>query len=447
MTPDRFAAALRERFPDLTGESILVALSGGADSVALLLLLRDSHAGPLHAIHVHHHARGDDADDDAAFCAELCSSAGVPMELAHIDPVLRPAGSSPEAWWRAERYRLFEEARQRLGVAVVATAHTLDDQAETVLLKLLRGAGPRGAAGIRERIAHLIRPLLGARRADLREWLSRRGQAWREDPSNADPSRPRAWVRGELMPRLAARFPSAQEHLAAFAEALRHDEAWLAAALDERGHWPSPCRPVALAAVSALPLPLRRRWVLELAARLPLAEPPSRRQLAQVDALLEGRQPAAVDLGRRIVLRRRGSRLLLDPAPEEAFAPVPAEIPSRMSLPGGWRVSLGMPVEGDPRYRVSLGPQLRAATLAWRSPREGERFKAPIARLLAAAGVPAPWRRAWPLLEADGRIVWLPGVGVAPGWESAEGTGVCATLEEPWASFARSSRQTRSLGG
>src|SRR5208337_3531897 len=151
-----------QRFPDLIGAPIVVALSGGGDSVALLLLLREASERlhcPVHAAHVHHHLRGEDADADAAYCGELCGRVGVPLVVEHLAPE-RPPGSSPEAWWRRQRYRALEGVRRRCGAAVVATAHTRDDQAETVLLKLLRGAGPRGVAGIRPRVGNVIRPLL-----------------------------------------------------------------------------------------------------------------------------------------------------------------------------------------------------------------------------------------------------------------------------------------------
>jgi tRNA(Ile)-lysidine synthase len=438
-----FALAFRAGFPDLLGRPLVVALSGGADSVALLLLLHRNHEAlrcGIRAVHVHHHARGAEADGDAEHCAALCRTLGVPFVLAHLaEPP--PSGQSAEAWWRSGRYACLEAARRQLEAAAVATGHTLDDQAETVLLKLLRGSGPRGVAAVRARHGAVIRPLLSFRRKELRDWLATEGVGWREDTSNADRGRPRAWVRHELLPLLLARSPRATEHLAAFAAALAEDEAALGGWLRREARWPEVADPVPAAAVAELPPALRRRWLLELAARLPLGEPPSRRQLEQFDGLLDQGRPTAVDLGRRWVLRRRGAQLVLSPPPCRPFDPVTAAVPSELTLPGGFvaRLGFGSAAAG---HRALLAPRLRDVPLAWRSVRPGERAAGrdarPLSVRLAAAGIPAEWRRAWPVLEAGGTIAWLPGVGVQPGWDAPPAAAVVAELEEPWVRRARS---------
>jgi tRNA(Ile)-lysidine synthase len=441
MTPVDFSAAFRRDFPDLVGRPILVALSGGADSVALLYLLHEGTTGlgcRVCAAHVHHHVRGAEADGDAAHCKALCGRLGVELIVRHLDPV-RPRGTSPEAWWRRERYRLLQEVREESGCSALATAHTRDDQAETVLLKLLRGAGPRGVAGIRRRTGTLVRPLLDFGRSEIRAFLSSRGVAWREDSSNADPTLPRVWVRSRLVPLLAEAFPGSVAHLAEFGEALAVDDAFLGTLLSERGAWPGVGRPLAVEAVASLPPALLRRWVLELAARLPLSEPPSRRQLDAVASLLARGRPAAVDLGRRWVLRRRGDMLALTPPPLCAFDPVPVEVPSRVELPGGFVATIDAP-GGGAHHRARLHPRVKDLSLVWRSVAPGERFDTegkPITRLLARARVPSEWRRAWPLLSAGGRIVWLPAVGVAEGWQGNDADGVVAEVEEPWERHVR----------
>jgi tRNA(Ile)-lysidine synthase len=442
MTPTEFSAAFRQLFPDLVGKPILVALSGGADSVALLCLFHESFPDigcPVHAAHVHHHLRGAEADADAAYCHELCERLALSLVVEHLDPT-RPRGASPEAWWRHERYRLLEGVRQRLGCAGLATAHTRDDQAETVLLKLLRGAGPRGVAGVRRRSGAVVRPLLDFRREELRGFLSARGVQWREDASNADPALPRAWVRHRLAPLLAEAFPGSVTHLADFAAALAEDDALLGAMLAERGTWPEVGGTVPVEGVAALPRALLRRWVLELASCLPLAEPPSRRQLEAVTTMVARGSPAAVDLGRRWVLRRRGDALVLSPPPLRGFDSCAAVVPSRIELPGGFVGNLGLP-GCQAAHRASLHPRIAEAGAAWRSVRPGERFGGGgatlISHLLARAKVPAEWRRAWPVLEVGGRMVWLPAVGVAEGWEWGDADGVVAGLEEPWERHVR----------
>ena len=444
LTVEGFASSFAESFPDLCGSRILVALSGGSDSVALLALL--SAAAPelrleVVAAHIHHHVRGAEADDDASFCAARAQLLGVPFVLAHLPP--RPPGTSPEAWWREARYRALERLRRRQGCAAVATGHTADDQAETVLLKLLRGAGPRGVAGVRRRHGTVVRPLLALRREALRAWLARQALSYREDSSNAAVEPPRGRLRHEILPRLLDAFPGAVEHLAAFAAGLAADEEALTAELLARAVWPSPGRPVPLEGVALLPPALRVRWTLALAARLPLAEPPSRTQLAAIEALLAGQRPSAVDLGRRWVLRRRGARLLLSPPPCPPFPPLPAALPSRVALPGGFVGALGRAVKASHTARLTGVAGRR--DLAWRSPRPGERIPGhgrPLAALLAARGIPAEWRRAWPLLVAGDTIVWAPALGVAPGWEALPGEGVTAGLEEPWLRLGKSTRAT-----
>jgi tRNA(Ile)-lysidine synthase len=436
-----FAFAFRAGFPDLVGRPIVVALSGGADSTALLLLLHRSRAElgcALHAVHVHHLVRGREADLDARHCAALCAGLAVPLAVEHLGGP-PPPGHSAEAWWRSERYARLAAARERLGAEAVATGHTLDDQAETVLLKLLRGSGPRGVAAVRPRHGAVVRPLLGFRRAELRAWLASEGVGWREDATNADTDRPRGWIRHEVLPLIVARAPRAAEHLAAFADALAEDDAALGERLRQDGVWPEPGRPVGVGPVAALPVALRRRWVLELAARLPLAEPPSRRQLDQIDGLLGSGRPAAVDLGRRWVLRRRGARLHLSPPPCPAFEPVAAAAASEVTLDSGFVVRLGV-TSPAATHRALLAPRVLESRPVWRPLRPGERDVdgRPFAALLAAAGVPAEWRRAWPVLEAGGTIAWLPGAGVQAGWEAEPERAVVAELEEPWVRRARS---------
>ncbi|NCO69077.1 MAG: tRNA lysidine(34) synthetase TilS, partial [Acidobacteria bacterium] len=436
----RFRGNVVASFPEIIGGKVIVALSGGSDSMALLLLLHtaaDLHLR-CHAVHVHHHVRGAEADDDASFCAATCARLGVAFTLAHIDHV-RPRGVSSEAWWRSQRYRLLETVRADVDAVAVATGHTLDDQAETVLLKLLRGSGPRGVAGIRPRTARVIRPLLPFRHDELRRFLVAADQRWREDSSNRATELPRVMVRNRILPELESRFPNAKKHLAAFAAALADDERELARELQTRATWPGLRSPVARAGVVALPAALRHRWLLELAARLPLAEPPSREQIAQFDRLLAGTQPSALDLGRHIILRRRGADLVLEPEGIPRFAPIPVGA-GATRLPGGFFARIACPTTGERHWAV-LRADLLDRHLTWRSVRPGERMpgepKGRIARLLQGAGVPRPWRSAWPVLEADGRKVWLPAVAVVTGWEAAGG-GIRAALEEPWQYLVKS---------
>ncbi len=210
------AAALREA--GLGRDTrVLVACSAGADSVALLRGLA-SLGQRVACGHVHHGLRSD-ADSDLAFVKELAQQLGVPFGARRVDAA-RPDGRSPEARARALRYAALEELRLELSADWIATAHTRDDQAETVLLRAIRGTGLTGLAGIvpRSHASRLLRPLLAVPGLELRRYLERRGQRWREDRSNADLSIPRNRLRRQVLPLLEQIHAGAAGKLAELAE-------------------------------------------------------------------------------------------------------------------------------------------------------------------------------------------------------------------------------------
>jgi len=169
------------------GRRVLVALSGGADSVALLFLLRELEtAGVLDVAgvaHLNHQLRGADSDADAAFCAALASRLGLPfiIESADVAAIARTQKRSMEDAARSVRYAFLERAAATTAADAIAVAHTVDDQAETFLLRLLRGAGTRGLASIHPKAGRVIRPLIDIERVELRDWLSAFGEPFRAD--------------------------------------------------------------------------------------------------------------------------------------------------------------------------------------------------------------------------------------------------------------------------
>jgi tRNA(Ile)-lysidine synthase len=213
---------------------VISALSGGADSVALLVLLRDlHHAGDLileAAAHLHHGIRAAAADADQAFCHALCSRLGVTFITSQIDvpEAARLERRSVEVAARRARQLFFDQVRTARGAHVVATAHTENDQAETVLLRMVRGTGGRGLSGIAPRRDFLIRPLLSTSRSTIIAELEARQQDWREDVTNGDLANPRNRVRHELLPYLQAHFnPSVSSALSRLADITRSDETWM----------------------------------------------------------------------------------------------------------------------------------------------------------------------------------------------------------------------------
>jgi len=224
------------------GDRLCAAISGGADSVALLLALhaantahRDSLGVGLTAVHVHHGLRGEEADADQRFVEALCARLNLPLQLHHASVpdriAQRRAAGAPETIEeaaRAIRYDLFATLLASGHADSILTAHTLDDQAETVLMKLLRGAWTEGLSAIHPILTlpkgKILRPFLSTRRSDIEAFLHRSGQPWRDDSSNTDTAFTRNRIRHELLPQLRTYNPNLDQTLANLAELAREEE-------------------------------------------------------------------------------------------------------------------------------------------------------------------------------------------------------------------------------
>jgi tRNA(Ile)-lysidine synthase len=285
------------------GDGVAVAVSGGADSLALLHALR-ALSGPrrwrLAVATVDHGLRPGSAAD-AAFVADHAKALGLPARVLTLSAADLKAhqAAGPEGAARAARYAALWPAADALGCRWLATGHTLDDQAETVLLQLLRGTGPDGLAAMPVRSGRLLRPLLAVRRSETRACCAATGLAWRDDPTNATDGPLRNRVRHHLLPLLEQLRPGAAQTLARTATLAADDRTWLdpmvAKAVDSAEHRIPPpvtlpegapqtggeagARPdrsgVALvaAAVAELPVALGRRVVRVAAARAGLGTP------------------------------------------------------------------------------------------------------------------------------------------------------------------------------
>jgi tRNA(Ile)-lysidine synthase len=402
---------------------LLAAVSGGSDSVALLhvLLALGQRVG---VAHVHHGLRGAEADRERAFVVDLCRGLGVPFHGACVDARHRDA-RSPEARARELRYEALERLRREGGYVSLITAHQQDDQAETVLLRALRGTGPAGLAAIRPALdgGRVLRPLLGVRRAALAEYLARRQLAFVSDSSNDDRAIPRNRLRAEVVPALEAITPAAVANLARLAELARGaDDALcaklapvLAGALEagEGGLW------IDRAALLALEPELRRRALAEIATRAGISARISRAVLARAESFArESRMGQRVSLPGERTLYRDRARLWLGPAPGPLFPasvrrPLAAgetlEFPERR-LRLSWHDAppplrpdpLRMPAHLDDRFTVrSLSGADRVIQLGRERRLKDVLASARWSKLEQARAL---------LVEREGEIVWVPGL-------------------------------------
>lgn len=435
----RFERGIRERALWGPADRLAVAVSGGGDSVALLLLLADlarrAEWTLVGVIHVHHGLRGAEADADEAFCRQLAARLGLPIEVAHVDVAgaRRRTGRSLEAAARTLRYEAFEAARLRLGATVVATGHTSDDQAETVLLRLLRGATARGASAIRPRRGVHVRPALDCRRAELRRFLVDRGEPFREDASNADLAVPRNRLRHELMPVITRAWPGGIAALARFAELARADEQLLAELAAAEGRQVIQMAPNGVelnrARLASIAPALARRIVRD--ALESAGGTPRMREVEAVLRLARGQSPGRIDL-HGLAASSEGGLIRLGRRQPVAVVP---DYEYRLDVPGEVRVvETGATIRasflaGPGRVILSDGWDAVAALhasavvlpLTVRRRRPGDRMRpagAPGSRtlqdLMVDRKVARDDRAAVPIVvDARGRIVWVAGVAAA----------------------------------
>jgi tRNA(Ile)-lysidine synthase len=412
------AAALAEHLP--ARARLAVALSGGIDSMVLLDAAAEKLAGgpiALSAIHVHH-GLSTNAERWAQFCAAQCARRGVPL-TTHRLRLERTRGASLEALARSARYACLLAAP----VDAVALAHHADDQAETLLLQLLRGAGTPGLAAMPRYLPGrpaLLRPLLGLPRATLAAYAAARALAWVDDESNADLSHTRNFLRHEIAPLLAARFPGYpatlvraaghQAEAAALADALAEGDAQ--GALGAEG--------LEQARLSALPV-ARARNLLRWFLRAEGLRPPTAARLGE---MLRQLQHATPDARTRIahdgaeIGSHRGRIVVHAPGAASYVRAWDGE--SELRLPGGLL-----------HFERARGGGLAVAKLAQapvtlRSRSGGERIRlAPnrptraVKKLLQEARMP-PWERAaLPLVWSGDELAAVPGIGIALAFQAA----------------------------
>jgi len=393
--------AVRASFGRQAGR-ILVAVSGGVDSLALLVSAARVAAARTGVSSIDHGLRPE-AAAEVARVQELARSLGLPFHTESLH--LRP-GPGADARAREARYAALDRIAREHGYAAIATAHTADDQAETLLMRLARGSALRGAAGIRAEAPRLLRPLLGVRRADTEALVAAAGLEPVRDPTNEDPGHFRSRIRHQVLPvfRQAAG-PSVIERLARFARSAAEDEELLAGYAAEALARVRDGAGLDAVAVRALPWPIRgrvlRAWLEGL------GHPVSDRLLREVAAAID--RGGRTGLPGRAVIATEGSWVRVLPRTSPAGPSAHPLVEGDAVEFGGFRVWLG---EG-PGVPVGTaeGPLLvRARKPGDRvGPRSGPSRR--VQDVLVDASVPAESRAAWPLVaDAHGRVLWVVGL-------------------------------------
>jgi tRNA(Ile)-lysidine synthase len=434
------------------GDRVGAAVSAGADSVALLRLLLElgKELGiVLSVIHFNHKLRGAEAEADEQFVANLAHQNKLELhrESGDVESYAAQKHFSLEAAGREMRYEYFSRLLEN-GLDRVATAHTLDDQAETVLLKMVRGAGTRGMAGIYARLPvngsqlsekTIVRPLLGTSRRELEAYLRELEQGWREDSSNRDLRHSRNRVRHGIMPRLERHLnPAVRETLSDVAEIARAEEEYwqqqVALVLPQAWNGSALQRSL----LNDFPLALQRRVARAAGESLRL-----QLEFAHVEDILQAeRDGKSVMLPRGWTVSRSATELRFDcasnhkPSSDYEYC---LRVPGRIKVPetGTWfEAALVSPREGyNPDHLLDsamLGKELRVRN--WRA---GDRFwpahtKSPkkIKELLQELHITGSERKLWPVVVRGADVVWVRGFPVPAHLHVREGVEDALAIQE-----------------
>ena len=427
------------------GDNVIVALSGGADSMALFHFLY-THAKALGiglaAAHFDHGLRGEESERDAVFVREVCGEYGVPLyaESAHMRSRERPGGMGEEEWARQLRLAFFEKLAVRHS-AKIATAHTRSDNAETVLFRAIRGSGPRGLAGIPPKRGVFIRPLLWVSRDEVEAYCARSGLGYVVDSTNASLQYSRNRLRLRVMPQLEQAHAGAGTALCGLAEDMRELDTYLTqqagqALQDAAGKYGYDA-----GQILALPPPVQKQVFSLL-----LGERASRKMIGQAQRVAEGTL-GALQISAQKRLRRFKGCLLVE---ETGRPPAPAgEIPFAegeilFSERHGLRVEV---LSADGNRRVQGEKEKKGLTFEadydrinknslFRTRRPGDWFRQPgrggskpLKKWMNERGIPSFERLDLPLLACGSEVLWIAGHGFCEGVLAGAGTRRTVRIE------------------
>lgn len=382
------------------GDRVICAVSGGADSVSLLwamYLLREKLDIRLEAAHFNHHLRGEESDRDEAFVRDFCSRFDIPLTVGQAN--VTPGKKGLEAAAREARYAFLETLPGK-----IATAHTADDNAETVVMHLIRGTGLKGLGGIAPVSGKLIRPMLTVTRRQVEEFLSEYHLSYVQDSSNDTDAFLRNRIRHRVMPLLKEENPKLAENVSQMAMRLRQDEETLAALTRNEADIPT---------LQAMPAPLRRRYLAEFLTECGVKEPESA-HILQAEALLFSDNPSArATFPGSITIRRNYDRL----EPDTDAAPLPC-----IKLTGEGTAELtGFTVSWQAAQAIVNTPDTftvaPVGSLCLRPRQTGDEIRLnagtrTLKKLFIDRKIPAAIREQIPILADDLGVIGVYGIGI-----------------------------------
>jgi len=421
-------------------KKIGIALSGGGDSVALLhaaTKLREKLGFAVMAIHINHGLRPE-AESEARFCKKLCTDLN--SNFKRVDLNLTARGKNLHETARKARYEALEQLGRKHNLDFILTAHTLDDQAETLLQRIMRGTGPSGLSGIQERVGMFLRPWLGLRRRELREYDRVHGLTWVEDPSNQNLRYTRIKIRRQLLPLMAKiGGDKVADALGRLADSAADERAVLEeitaadflAVQEERGLNLEGLRQLS----QGRRLLVMRRWFLEKGII------PTRRTTQDIDRMIAATGPRGPYCLTKDLSVYRGYKYLNwggPPVVLKTWKPLPAGQPVDLVLGDRLRLLVG-PAGLDNGATAQRIPAKALKDCVWQPPWPGARFRphgmkeyVKLKDFFINRKIPKDFRKIWPLLVKNGQILAIGGLRLAAGWEWPKSRGPIWEIRLEW---------------